>query len=165
MQLSKEGFEKRRKLLGTNAASIDKAEDREQFKHNAGNRSAHIPQALRPQWRKLRILPEIGYPVIVRPAFTSAAPAASLTMRKSLMLKTDSPSPLLRFLSVHSGWKESSSGHARQSGQHHRRLQHGECGPRWRSYGRQHCRSSRGDTANKEYQASDAALDIITARH
>ncbi|HOJ35084.1 MAG TPA: ATP-grasp domain-containing protein, partial [Clostridiales bacterium] len=74
MQLSKEGFLEKHgvKLLGTNAASIDKAEDREQFK----NTMLEIGQPIIPSGiattveEAKNIAKEIGYPVIVRPAFT-----------------------------------------------------------------------------------------------
>ena len=74
MQLAKSGFLKSRgiRLIGTNADAIDKAEDRELFKENMNA----IGQPVIPSdiasttERALEIASEIGYPVIIRPAFT-----------------------------------------------------------------------------------------------
>lgn len=74
MQLSKEGFLEKHgvKLLGTNAQSISKAEDREMFK----NTMLEIGQPIIPSdiatdiETAKEIARRIGYPVIVRPAFT-----------------------------------------------------------------------------------------------
>lgn len=74
MQLSKEGFLEKHgvKLLGTNAASIDKAEDREQFKNTMLEIGQPIiPSGIATTVEEVKnIAKEIGYPVIVRPAFT-----------------------------------------------------------------------------------------------
>ena len=74
MQLSHEGFLKAHgvKLIGTNADAIDKAEDRQLFK----DAMARIGQPTIPSdiantvMDALKVAEEIGYPVIVRPAFT-----------------------------------------------------------------------------------------------
>ena len=74
MQLAKEGFLEKHgvKLLGTNAQSISKAEDREMFK----NTMLEIGQPIIPSdiatdiETAKEIARRIGYPVIVRPAFT-----------------------------------------------------------------------------------------------
>ena len=74
MQLSKEGFLDKMgvKLIGTNEEAIDKAEDRELFKETM----AELGQPVIPSdiantvEDSLEIADKIGYPVIVRPAFT-----------------------------------------------------------------------------------------------
>ncbi len=74
MQLSHDGFLKAHgvKLIGTNADAIDKAEDRQLFK----DAMARIGQPTIPSdiantvMDALKVAEEIGYPVIVRPAFT-----------------------------------------------------------------------------------------------
>ena len=74
MKLTHEGFLKEQnvRLIGTNAEAIDKAEDRQLFKDTM----AKIGQPTIPSDTAntvadcLRIAKEIGYPIIVRPAFT-----------------------------------------------------------------------------------------------
>ncbi len=74
MQLSKEGFLKKHgvKLIGTNADAIDKAEDRQLFKDTmTAIGEPTIPSEIANDVpRALEIAGAIGYPVIVRPAFT-----------------------------------------------------------------------------------------------
>ena len=74
MQLDKEGFLAAHgvKLIGTNAEAIDKAEDRQLFKDTmAAIGEPVIPSDIANDVQTaLRIADEIGYPVIVRPAFT-----------------------------------------------------------------------------------------------
>ncbi len=74
MQLSKDGYLERHgvKLLGTSAEAIDKAEDRQLFRDTM----LKIGQPCIPSdiandlERSVEIANEIGYPVIIRPAFT-----------------------------------------------------------------------------------------------
>ncbi len=74
MQLSKDGFleEHNVRLLGTDAEAIDKAEDRELFR----NTMQEIGQPCIPSdiatdvETSVRIADRIGYPIIIRPAFT-----------------------------------------------------------------------------------------------
>ncbi len=74
MQLSKEGFLDKMgvKLIGTNSEAIDKAEDREIFKDTmAALGQPVIPSDIATTPKEaLCIAEKIGYPVIVRPAFT-----------------------------------------------------------------------------------------------
>ena len=74
MQLYHEGFLKRMgvRLIGTNVDAIDKAEDRELFKEAMqAIGQPTIPSDIACDVETaLRVADEIGYPVIVRPAFT-----------------------------------------------------------------------------------------------
>ena len=74
MQLSKEGFLEKHgvQLIGTNAEAIDKAEDRQLFKDTMTEiGEPTIPSEIANDVpRALEIAERIGYPVIVRPAFT-----------------------------------------------------------------------------------------------
>ena len=74
MQLSKEGFLESHgvKLIGVNVEAIDKAEDRQRFKDAmTAIGEPTIPSAIANDVpRALEIAEKIGYPVIVRPAFT-----------------------------------------------------------------------------------------------
>ncbi|MBQ3079914.1 MAG: carbamoyl-phosphate synthase large subunit [Clostridia bacterium] len=74
MQLDKEGFFEKTgvRLLGTNAEAIDRAEDRKLFKEAMEEIGQPvIPSGIAQSVEEaLKIAEEIGYPVIVRPAFT-----------------------------------------------------------------------------------------------
>ena len=74
MQLSKEGFLQKQgvRLLGTDAAAIDKAEDRQLFKDtmDALGQPTIPSQTVTDVDAALAAAEAIGYPVIVRPAFT-----------------------------------------------------------------------------------------------
>ncbi len=74
MQLNKEGFLQSHnvKLIGTNADAIDKAEDRQMFKDTmTAIGEPTIPSEIANDVETtLQIAEKIGYPVIVRPAFT-----------------------------------------------------------------------------------------------
>ena len=74
MQLSKEGFLQKHgvRLLGTDAEAIDKAEDRQLFKETMAQLGQPtIPsETVKDVAAALETAEKIGYPVIVRPAFT-----------------------------------------------------------------------------------------------
>ncbi|MBR2151837.1 MAG: carbamoyl-phosphate synthase large subunit [Clostridia bacterium] len=74
MQLAKEGFLDRMgvRLLGTSAEAIDKSEDRQMFRDTMVKIGQPvIPSAVATTLEKAEeIASEIGYPVIIRPAFT-----------------------------------------------------------------------------------------------
>ena len=116
MQLSKEGFLDRMgvRLLGTNAEAIDKAEDRQLFRDTMvkigqpvipseiGNTVEHC----------LEIADKIGYPVIVRPAFTLGGAGGGVAYNKKeletiaktgLMLSPITQVLIERYIF---GWKE-----------------------------------------------------------
>ncbi len=80
MQLDKEGFLAQQgvRLLGTDAKTISRAEDRELFKEAMAEIgqpviASDIAETVEDA---LAVAARIGYPVIVRPAFTLVAPAA-----------------------------------------------------------------------------------------
>ena len=88
MQLAKEGFldSHNIKLLGAKPSTIDKAEDRQMFKDTMEKIGEPcIPsKVVNTVEDGLAFIEQIKYPVIIRPAFTMAAPAAALrTMRRS----------------------------------------------------------------------------------
>ncbi|MBQ7121015.1 MAG: carbamoyl-phosphate synthase large subunit [Clostridia bacterium] len=74
MQLSKDGYLDRMgvKLLGTNAEAIDKAEDRKMFRDTMESiNQPVIPSEIANDVETaLEIAEKIGYPIIIRPAFT-----------------------------------------------------------------------------------------------
>ena len=74
MELDKEGFLQQHnvRLIGTNAKAIDKAEDRELFKETmAAIGEPTIPSGIANTVAEaLTVADRIGYPVIIRPAFT-----------------------------------------------------------------------------------------------
>ncbi|MDO4288841.1 MAG: carbamoyl-phosphate synthase large subunit [Eubacterium sp.] len=74
MQLAKEGFldEHNVKLLGANVETIDKAEDRQEFKDMMKEIGEPVipSEVVTTVEDALRFAKNIGYPVIVRPAFT-----------------------------------------------------------------------------------------------
>ena len=74
MELDKEGFLQQHnvRLIGTNAEAIDKAEDRELFKETmAAIGEPTIPSGIANTVAEaLEVAGSIGYPVIIRPAFT-----------------------------------------------------------------------------------------------
>ncbi len=86
MQLSKEGYLDKMgvKLLGTNEEAIIKAEDRELFKAtmDAINQPCIPSDIATDVERCLEIADEIGYPVIVRPAFTLGGAGGGVAYNK-----------------------------------------------------------------------------------
>ncbi|MBP3653222.1 MAG: carbamoyl-phosphate synthase large subunit, partial [Clostridia bacterium] len=116
MQLSKEGFLEQHgvKLIGTNAEAIDKAEDRQLFKDTmTAIGEPIIPSGIANAVEDcLKIADEIGYPVIVRPAFTlggsgggAAANAEELAEIARVGLDLSPITQVLIEKSV-AGWKE-----------------------------------------------------------
>lgn len=116
MQLSKEGFLEKKgvKLLGTNALAIDKAEDRQMFKDTMNE----IGQPIVPSdiandiETALKIASEIGYPIIVRPAFTLGGGGGGVAYNEEelrVIAKTGlDASPITQILVERyiKGWKE-----------------------------------------------------------
>ncbi|MDR0952202.1 MAG: carbamoyl-phosphate synthase large subunit [Oscillospiraceae bacterium] len=116
MQLSRDGWLERHgvRLLGTSAAAIDKAEDRQLFRDTMVKIGQPVvPSAIAMELEHaLEIADEIGYPVIVRPAFTLGGGGGGVAQdeaelrviaKNGLML-----SPITQILVERciSGWKE-----------------------------------------------------------
>ncbi|MBQ9920845.1 MAG: carbamoyl phosphate synthase large subunit, partial [Clostridia bacterium] len=86
MQLSKCGFLDRMgvKLLGTNAEAIDKAEDRQMFRDTMQKiNQPCIPSDIANDVdTAVKIADKIGYPVIIRPAFTLGGAGGGVAYNK-----------------------------------------------------------------------------------
>ena len=116
MQLDKEGFLEAHgvRLIGTNADAIDKAEDRQLFKDTMqAIGEPVIPSDIAEDVETaLRIAGEIGYPVIIRPAFTLGGTGGGVAfnaeeMRQAARTGLDA-SPIRQILveKYIAGWKE-----------------------------------------------------------
>jgi len=116
MQLNAEGFLQSHnvKLLGTNAESISKAEDRQLFKDtmdsiNQPTIASDIANTLE---ESLSIADKIGYPVIVRPAFTLGGAGGGVAYNEEelrIVARTGlDTSPITQILVERyiKGWKE-----------------------------------------------------------
>ncbi len=116
MQLAKEGFLARHnvKLLGANPETIDKAEDRQLFKDamEAINQPTIASKVVTDTMSALAYAKEIGYPVIVRPAFTLGGSGGGITYNEQELSVTAEnglkQSPIHQILveKCISGWKE-----------------------------------------------------------
>lgn len=116
MQLSKDGFleENNVRLLGTNAEAIDRAEDRKLFKDTMNKiGQPTIPSEIANDiGTALKIADEIGYPIIVRPAFTLGGAGGGVAQNKEelkVIAKTGiDMSPISQVLieKYIFGWKE-----------------------------------------------------------
>ena len=116
MQLSKEGFLQSHgvRLIGTNAEAIDKAEDRQLFKDTMTEIGEPvIPSGIANSVEEaLAVADRIGYPVIVRPAFTlggaGGGSAANARELKEIARVGLDMSPITQVLIERSvaGWKE-----------------------------------------------------------
>lgn len=86
MELSKEGYLEKVgvKLLGTDAQAIDKAEDRQLFRDTMMKLNQPIiPSAIANDLETaLKIADEIGYPIIIRPAFTLGGAGSGVAENK-----------------------------------------------------------------------------------
>ncbi len=116
MQLAKEGFleEHGVRLLGASPETIDKAEDRQIFKDTMEKISEPcIPsKVVTTVAGALECAEEIGYPVIIRPAFTLGGTGGGIVNDKTQMLEMAANglalSPITQILVEKSvaGWKE-----------------------------------------------------------
>ena len=116
MQLDKEGFLQAHgvKLIGTNAEAIDKAEDRQLFKDTMEQIGEPvIPSDIAEDVdTALEIAEKIGYPVIIRPAFTlggtGGGVAYNMDEMKSAARTGLDASPITQILveKYIAGWKE-----------------------------------------------------------
>lgn len=116
MQLAKEGFlaERGVKLLGASVETIDKAEDRQLFKDMLASIGEPVipSRVVTDMDDALEFAEEIGYPVIVRPAYTLGGTGGGIAATKKQLIKIGENglrlSPINQILvekSV-SGWKE-----------------------------------------------------------
>ena len=89
MELNKEGFLARHgvRLIGTNAEAIDKAEDRKLFKETMETiGEPTIPSDIANNLEEaFRVAEAIGYPVIIRPAFTLGGAGGGVAYNKDEM--------------------------------------------------------------------------------
>lgn len=116
MQLAKEGFLKKYgiQLLGANPATIDRAEDRQLFKETMDSINQPIIPSIVTQTLEdsLRFAKQVGYPVIIRPAFTLGGSGGGIADSEEELRKIASSglrqSPIHQILveKCISGWKE-----------------------------------------------------------
>ena len=116
MQLEKEGFLKEAgvRLLGTDVAAIDRAEDRELFKETMEKIGQPcVPSDIATTVDEcLAVAERIGYPVIVRPAFTLGGTGGGIAANPEELVSIAGPgldlSPITQVLIEKSiaGWKE-----------------------------------------------------------
>lgn len=116
MQLAKDGYLDKMgvRLLGTNAAAIDKAEDRQLFRDTMLKiHQPVVPSDIANDIEKSKkIADEIGYPVIIRPAFTLGGAGGGVaynekeleeTAKHGLMLSPINQVLVEKYIA---GWKE-----------------------------------------------------------
>ena len=116
MQLAKEGFldEYGVKLLGANPETIDKAEDRQMFKDTmlAIGEPVIPSKVVNDVQSAIDFTNEIGYPVIIRPAFTLGGTGGGIVYNEEELIEIASNglelSPITQVLveKCISGWKE-----------------------------------------------------------
>ncbi|MDR1906077.1 MAG: carbamoyl-phosphate synthase large subunit [Clostridiales bacterium] len=116
MQLAKDGFLKKRniRLLGAGPETIDKAEDRQSFKDTMEsiNQPCIPSEVVTTLDDAVRVANELGYPVIVRPAFTLGGSGGGIADNEQKMRETAAAglemSPIHQILveKCISGWKE-----------------------------------------------------------
>ena len=116
MQLAKEGFLDKHnvKLLGAKPETIDRAEDRQLFKDtlNKINQPCIPSKVVETLEDALEFVKEIGYPVIIRPAFTMGGTGGGICSNEDELREIASNglrlSPITQILveKCISGWKE-----------------------------------------------------------
>ena len=116
MQLAREGFLQKQgvRLLGANPATIDKAEDRQMFKDTMQSIGEPVIPSLvvTDVPAALAFAEEIGYPVIVRPAFTLGGTGGGIAENEKELLEIAANglrhSPISQILVEQcvAGWKE-----------------------------------------------------------
>ena len=116
MQLAKEGFLKKHgvKLLGANPETIDKAEDRQMFKDTMESIGQPVIPSLvvNDVESAVKFADEIGYPVIIRPAFTLGGTGGGIVNNEEELREITSNglelSPITQVLveKCIAGWKE-----------------------------------------------------------
>ena len=116
MQLAKEGFLKQHnvKLLGANPVTIDKAEDRQMFKDTMLEIGEPVipSEVVNTVEDAITFVETIGYPVIIRPAFTLGGTGGGICNNEEELVEIASNglrlSPISQILveKCISGWKE-----------------------------------------------------------
>ncbi len=116
MQLAKEGFLKKHnvRLLGANPETIDKAEDRQMFKDTMESIGQPVIPSLvvNDVQSAVNFADEIGYPVIIRPAFTLGGTGGGIVNNEDELREITSNglelSPITQVLveKCIAGWKE-----------------------------------------------------------
>ena len=116
MQLAKEGFLKKHnvRLLGANPETIDKAEDRQMFKDTMESIGQPVIPSLvvNDVESAVKFAEEIGYPVIIRPAFTLGGTGGGIVNNEAELREITSNglelSPITQVLveKCIAGWKE-----------------------------------------------------------
>ena len=116
MQLAKEGFLEKHgvKLLGANPETIDKAEDRQMFKDTMESIGQPVIPSLvvNDVESAIGFANKIGYPVIIRPAFTLGGTGGGIVNNEEELIEITSNglelSPITQVLveKCISGWKE-----------------------------------------------------------
>ncbi|MDR2046349.1 MAG: carbamoyl-phosphate synthase large subunit [Clostridiales bacterium] len=116
MRLAREGFLRKHKirLLGAGPETIDKAEDRQLFKDlmESINQPCIPSEVVTTAGDALRVAAELGYPVIVRPAFTLGGSGGGIASDEVKMREISANglemSPISQILveKCVSGWKE-----------------------------------------------------------
>ncbi len=116
MQLAKEGFLKKNgvQLLGANPETIDKAEDRQMFKDTMESIGQPVIPSLvvNDVESAVKFADEIGYPVIIRPAFTLGGTGGGIVDNEEELREITSNglelSPITQVLveKCIAGWKE-----------------------------------------------------------
>ncbi len=116
MQLAKEGFLKQHnvKLLGANPVTIDKAEDRQMFKDTMLEIGEPVipSEVVNTVEDAISFVETIGYPVIIRPAFTLGGTGGGICNNEEELVEIASNglrlSPISQILveKCISGWKE-----------------------------------------------------------
>ena len=149
MQLAKEGFLESHnvRLLGASPETIDKAEDRQMFKDTMEKIGQPcIPSKVVTTVEDAEAFAlEIGYPVIIRPAFTLGGSGGGIVNNQEELREVAANglalSPITQILvekSIAGVEGNRVRGDARQQGQHHHRVLHGEPGPGGRAHRRLH---------------------------
>ena len=116
MQLAKEGFfaEQNVRLLGATVETIDKAEDRQLFKDMLESIGEPVipSKVVTNMEDALKFADEIGYPLIIRPAYTLGGTGGGIAANKKQLVKIGENglrlSPIHQILVERSvaGWKE-----------------------------------------------------------
>ena len=174
MQLARDGFLKEQnvRLLGADLETIDKAEDRQLFKDMLVSIGEPvIPSKVVTNIEDaLDFAEEIGYPVIVRPAYTLGGTGGGIAPNKKQLIKIGENglrlSPIHQILVEKSvaGGRKSNLRSSGQQKQYDHRLLHGKCRPGRRTYGDSIVVAPAVTLSDKEYQMlRTASINIIQA--